>query len=162
MINTDHNMSKRDAKELRGIPLLPREIRIQFLHKFYGRKTKSELIELLADFVGIANQITKSSEEVIAALLKPEDAARLNMPTLDGALAGVQLAVDPVPGMCHGCAFRQGSAGNASPVTTWDAEDILKNGGKFMCHAKFDKRGKNSKLCAGFKAARAELFRQSR
>lgn len=100
------------------------------------------LVDLVAQFVSVAKSVTSNCREMAEHLLTlqgahPYEAEKINMPTLDGALAGAKLAnsVDP-RGACHGCAFRLGSVANQCPSTMLDAAWCQRDVHRFMCHAR--------------------------
>lgn len=124
------------------------------------------LINLFAQFVGLANAVVTSSREATEMILitegsmHPHAAERANLPTIGGALSGAILAnsVDPA-GLCTGCAYRKGTPANHSPSTTSDAEYELQNGGDFHCH--MNEPGEATKKCIGHAKAAHALRKHS-
>lgn len=161
--NTEYSMAPDDALLLAGIGqhgLSARRAMIQALLDQYGAQ---KLVEILAQFIGMANSVAANCAEMSDTVLinecgvHPDKFESVNLPTIFGACQGVQIAskCDPA-GACHGCAYRLGSIANQSPITTSDAEFMAHDRKGFMCHADLDERGEPLRACVGHaKAARA-------
>jgi hypothetical protein len=151
-----------------GVVGLPREFRIKALEVFARDRGKLGLLLAFADFIGLANQVVDNSRNMVELILMIEggmsdrEAERANLPTMFGALSGIKLAIDPpLPEMCHGCAYRQGSAANQSPSTSCDADWCANPGEpKFLCHAELNDNLEPYKTCAGFLHKRKEAMKQ--
>jgi len=137
-----YSLSDADADVLAGIVAASGPDRRAMLASYAAAHDQSALIDLIAQFIGVAKSVTENCREMAEHLLTlqgahPYEAEKINMPTLDGALAGVKLAnsVDP-RGACHGCAFRLGSVANQCPSTTMDAVWCQTDVHRFMCHAR--------------------------
>lgn len=160
MNNFDYAISKEDAKKLRGIALLPGELREAALRNEFGGRSTLGIIKLFSEFIGLANSVIVNNRETIEMYLilevkEPERIAeKVNLPTVFGALAGIEIAVEPTKRMCSGCAFRQGTPANQSPVTALDAEYAVDCQSGFLCHEEADGSGRPKKNCAGFSKAR--------
>lgn len=161
-VNTDYAMSARDASELKGVVLLPFEIRREILDNYRKTRGADALVDLFAHFIGMANAVVKNSYEsvfllgIIEGNMHPHQAEKINVPSLFGALQGIELAaqVDQRK-TCDGCAFRLGTLANQSPSTTSDA--IWCNVGDeelFMCHEHLDEQGEPIVPCGGHEQVR--------
>lgn len=156
-INTEYAMTSRDANELKGVVLLPFDIRQKLLAKYAKDRGTGALVDLFANFIGMANQVVDNTREalflfgVIDAKLSDREAEGINVASLFGALQGVELAnqVDQNK-TCAGCAFRLGTPANQSPSTTCDAEWCIDGGeDRFMCHEHLDEHGQPTVQCGG-------------
>jgi hypothetical protein len=151
----DYTLSAHDARELKGMVLLPCEFRIELLKRYASSHGQDALINLFAQFIGMANSVVDNAREsaemvLILGGMNPYEAEKLNTPSLFGAIQGVELAstVDQRK-TCVGCAFRLGSMANQSPITTTDADDCVKGNDRFMCHEDLDCDGAPTRACAG-------------
>lgn len=160
--NDDYSMSSHDAKELQGVIMLPFDIRRRAIAKYAAEHGKDALIDLFANFIGMANAVVNNTREwlelqtIIHADMHPHEAEKIaekiNSSTLFGALQGVELANQVnQKKTCVGCAFRLGSAANQSPCTTTDADSSLRgDDGPFMCHEHLDESGEPTRVCGGY------------
>jgi hypothetical protein len=120
------------------------------------------LAHLFANFIGLANSVESNARSflevtaIVDAGMHPHSAEGLNFPSIDGALNGVRVAIEPVKGMCGGCAFRLGTHANQSPCTTADALYALQSPLAFRCHAELDEDGEPTLECAGFEHCRKQ------
>lgn len=145
-VNTDYDFDPRDVTTLQGISSLPQDMRVEIMRKLFARRTKAQLIEMFANFVGLANAVEGNMRDflelagIIHGGMNEIEAEKLNAPTVWGALNGIKIATPPVPGMCGGCAFRKGTPANQSSITTIDALDSATGGiaAEFMCHERPD------------------------
>lgn len=159
-------LTREDASWLAGISSLPVALRRQALAK-YGEQHGSEaLINLFAQFMGLANSVVANQKEALVIFqmvdlgIWPETAEKLNLPTIFGACNGAMLA-DGVEqdGLCGGCAFRVGTLANQSPNTTCDADWCSHPGeDAFYCH-EHPEGEEPSKACVGFARLRARRKR---
>jgi hypothetical protein len=155
---TDYQIDVSTARELMGIVLLPVDIRHEVLRQFRDKHGNGPLLDLFAQFIGLANSVIENNREMAELLLiteggmDPQTAEKANLPTLFGALNGILLTegVDQEK-TCGGCAFRLGTCANQSPSTTCDA-DWCSNPGEedFMCHEALDDQGNPKRKCTGF------------
>lgn len=161
--NTEYSMSPDDALLIAGIGQHGLDARRTMVKDVMTRHGPERLVELLAQFIGMANSVAANCAEMSDTVLitecgvHPDKFDRVNLPTIFGACQGVQIAnkCDPT-GACHGCAYRLGSIANQSPITTSDAEFMAHDRKGFMCHAELDERGEPLRVCVGHaKAARA-------
>jgi hypothetical protein len=157
-INVDYNLTAHEANELSGVVLLPMDIRVTLLDQYRKSHGTDALVQLFANFIGMANSVVENSKDslwllgVTAAKLSDREAENINVPTLFGALNGVKLAarVDQNK-TCSGCAFRLGSLANQSPSTTCDAEHCVEFGeDRFMCHEDMNENDQPTRVCGGF------------
>lgn len=154
--NDDYAMSRADADDLMGATLLPDEIRVLTLKKYLETHSTDDLVHLFSNFIGMANSVVANTREFIELFLQVEckmsdrEAEKINLPTIFGAFNGAKLALPPSKGMCHGCAFRLGSAANQSPITTFDAADCRDDHAGFMCHETLDDAGEPTQKCVGY------------
>lgn len=165
-ICTDYQLSKQDADTLKGAALLPLEFRVKILERYVADHGHYGLVELFAQFIGLANSVVANTREFVEMYLvcecghMPEMAAKLNLPTIFGALQGVEIAQqDSTKGMCGGCAYRRGTAANQSPVTTSDVASALPGqfDHTFSCHENLDEQGEPSRKCGGYLAASRQI-----
>lgn len=157
-----YSLTQLQADDLKGMVLLPDELRRKLLRNYQRQHGTAALIGLFAEFIGLANSVILNSREFVEMFLityykeYPETAEKINLPTIQGALAGVKTAVPPSKGMCHGCAFRLGSVANQCEVTTMDAQCAAENRDKnFYCHEDMNEDGSPKHLCAGYAKAAA-------
>lgn len=155
-----YSLTKEQADELRGMALLPDEFRLQLLKRYHKQHGTKALIELFAQFMGLANSVSLNTREFVEMYLVleckhlPMTAAKINLPTVVGALHGIFTAIPPSKGMCDGCAFRLGSVANQCEVTTLDANWSVNNLDKnFYCHEDLKPNGEPQHLCAGYAKA---------
>lgn len=164
-INADYSLSKSEASSLAGAVLLPADVRRAILEKYVKEHGTAALVNMFAEFIGLANSVVENNREAIEIFglcngaLHPDEAGKLNLPTLFGACNGVMIA-DGIgqDGLCGGCAFRIGTIANQSPSTTCDA-DFCGHPGEptFMCH-EHPEGGVPTRACVGF--ARLRAFRK--
>lgn len=160
---TDYNISSAVAFDLAGISLLPRDLRVEAIQKLLVCRAGVNLVEVLADFIGLANSVVENSHELLKMeavcqnLVHPHQADQINFPSIFGALKGVQLAdgID-VSRVCKGCAFRLGTPANQSPCTTGDAADCVTDTTLFMCHEDLDDNGAVKHACPGYAQSRRQ------
>lgn len=157
-INIDYNFTKKEAEDLIGISLLPDDIRREAIRKLFGSRGKEGIIRLFSAFIGMANSVVANNREFIEEYLfvkcdhQPQEAAKINLATIHGALKGVTIAAN-IDGMCKGCAYRLGTPANQSPITAFDADFCLDgSSGDFMCHMNLDEQGEQKTECAGYAA----------
>lgn len=161
--NTEYSMSPDDALLIAGIGQHDLVLRRTLVRQVLEQHGPERLVELLAQFIGMANSVAANCAEMSDMVLihecgvHPDKFESVNLPTIFGACQGVQIASKCNPaGACHGCAYRLGSIANQSPITTSDAEFMAHDRKGFMCHAELDERGEPLRVCVGHaKAARA-------
>ncbi|WP_424360211.1 hypothetical protein [Methylocystis parvus] len=155
-------ISPQDAEALAGAQGLPVELRRKILGKIAQERGAAALVELFANFMGLANSVVANCHTALEvycitdAGMHPFEAEALNLPTIFGACLGVKLAHGMSDdGLCAGCAFRLGTHANQCPPTQIDAETCAQPGERlFMCHEELDERGAPTKPCAGWARAR--------
>lgn len=161
MTNSDYVMDSVTANELKGIALLPRELRLECLRRWLERNPAVDVAAVIADLIGICNSTIENASEMLRVeavsngLVHHHQADNINLPTLFGALCGVELAqgIDQ-DRVCAGCAYRLGTAANQSPCTTLDAKDCVDDRDTtFMCHMDLDQRGEPTHACPGYAQA---------
>lgn len=160
---TDYAIKPELANLLYGVATLPAEDRRMALVAIGREHGAAALIDLFAQFIGLANSVASNASEHAQNLLvemgqvHPYTAEKINMPSVLGALNGVQLVVGvDANKVCHGCAFRHGSIANQSLPTTMDAEQCSQPGEQtFMCHEDVDARGVPQSGCRGWAQQRA-------
>lgn len=160
---TSYDIHPVVAKMLRGAVVLPYELRVQILRTWFAKSGGCDPIEILSQFIGLANSVVANNRDaielwsILSGFAFPGKEGDVNLPTIFGALAGIDLAAQAdVASPCAGCAFRLGTVANQSPSTTCDAEWCI-NGNeddRFMCHEDIDEDGNPSKMCAGFEKLR--------
>lgn len=153
----DYAMTNAQADALKGVALLPADIRKLALDRYIADHGADALAELFAQFIGLANSVVANNRECIElfAIVEggehPYTAEKYNLPTIFGALCGVSLANSLTEGEpCVGCAYRLGTPANQSPSTTLDAEWCENEGEpRFHCHEDLNELGEPSRLCVG-------------
>lgn len=159
-MSVPYSISPTHADALMGIVALQADVRRVALDRLLGGR--AEVIDLFSEFIGLAKSVIENNREMAELVLitegglPPNQAEKINLPTLFGALNGVRLAdgIDPA-GTCEGCAFRLGTCANQSPITTFDASDCREPGEPvFMCHEDLTEGGVPTRACAGFAKAR--------
>ncbi len=154
--NTDYSMSPADAELIAALckhDLGARRSMTKAVAEQFGVE---RLVELLAQFIGMANSVAANCGAMSDMVLieecgvHPDKFDSVNLPTILGACQGVLLAgkCDPA-GACYSCAYRLGSPANQSPIATSDAEFKSGEPRGFMCHAHLDERGEPTKVCVG-------------
>lgn len=146
-------LSPAEAMALSAMAVASREDRIRLLRT----GSPDELAAMLSALLDLVEQVETNAHEWVGTILVAEGALHphrvdnINLPTLLGALNGIQLAAQvDQRGTCHGCAYRLGSIANQCLSTTLDADYMGRNGeGDFYCHEKLDNRGEPVKLCVG-------------
>ncbi|MGO4801204.1 hypothetical protein ACEN2T_18140 [Pseudomonas sp. W22_MBD1_FP4] len=154
--NTEYSMTPADAVELASMAKLDLAMRREALNRYVQLHGGSRLVELFAQFIGMANSVAANCAEMSDTVLivecgvHPDRFDSVNLPTIIGACQGVVLAdkCDP-DGACHGCAYRLGSIANQSPIATSDADFKAYDQKGFMCHADVDEMGAPTKVCVG-------------
>lgn len=154
--NTDYSMTPTDAMEMAGIAALDLGKRREALSLYLDRNDPQRLIEMFAQFIGMANSVAANCAEMSDEVLilecgvHPDRFDSVNLPTIVGACQGVIIASKCEPtGTCHGCAYRLGSIANQSPIATSDADYVAYDKKGFMCHAFVDEFGEPTKVCVG-------------
>lgn len=160
-------ISRADAEMLMGATGLPLEARLMVLRHHLADRSADAVLDLFAQFIGLANSVVENNREMVEIVLMVEGgmsdrmAEKINLPTIFGALQGIRLAdgVDQ-SALCQGCAFRPGTPANQSPSTTCDADYCAHPGeANFMCHADMDERGEPTRACPGWAQLRAQRKR---
>jgi hypothetical protein len=149
----DYALTDGQSDALSGAVLLPVDLRREILAKL----PKAALVELFAQFIGLANSVVANNREmielagIISGEMHPDKAHQINLPTIFGALVGAKLAnAAATDKVCAGCAYRLGTPANQSPVTTCDADWCDKGSGyDFMCHEDLDESGNPTHICRG-------------
>lgn len=165
----DYKISSDDACDLYGAALVPTEFRRMILAKYAAEHGNDALLNLFSEFMGLANSLVTNTREFIELFLiiecKMSDrmAEKINLPTISGALNGAKFAIEPVKGMCEGCAFRSGTPANQSPITSYDANDCADDGTRFLCHETlppYTETEDGKRTCAGYIAARKAVLKR--
>lgn len=149
----DYALTDAQAEAMQAAVLLPADLR----RKMLRRLRRDELVDLFAQFIGLANSVVFNNREMIEIALivegkqYPGTASQINLPTIFGALSGVKLAnITPAKAKtCSGCAYRHATPANQSPVTTCDADWQRGNGDDFWCHEDMNADGTPSRKCVG-------------
>ncbi|GLK86716.1 hypothetical protein [Ancylobacter defluvii] len=158
----DYELADDAATTLAACAMLPNRVRVELLEKFAEQHGMPALIEAFAQFVGLANSVVANVRDGAELLLiteggyHPHDAEKVNLPTIFGALLGVQLARVPQdnPAMCGSCAFRRGSIANQCTSTVIDAGETLGPGEPaFLCHEE-DEGVVPHRACGGYAVAK--------
>ena len=150
-------MTPADARALLPVACVPHDLRLELLRQMAEDRGPDAMLELLSQFIGMANAIVDNCRSMVEIVLvtegdlHPHTAEKVNLPTVLGALQGIELAeLGACAKMCHGCAFRRGSEANQSAVTTADAEWCLEPGNPvFLCHVDMT-ADRPDRVCAGY------------
>lgn len=130
--------------------------------KLLSDTPKEELIEAmiyLSQRFVTAFQAAREQYELYAICefgMHPHDAEKMNLPTMSGALFGMQLPQIDEDKVCKGCAFRKGSPANQCPSTVIDAERCLMEGETFFCHEEMN-GSEPTRKCRGYLQASKDL-----
>jgi hypothetical protein len=154
--NTEYSMTPAAATDLAALVTLDLAGRREALACYAQEQGVAALVELFAQFIGMANSVAANCAEMSDTVLitecgvHPDRFASVNLPTILGACQGVALAwkCDPA-GACYGCAYRLGSIANQSPIATADADYMAHDQTGFLCHAYLDESGEPTKVCVG-------------
>lgn len=156
-----YHLSIDQADTLKGVVLVDEDLRHLILERYVRERGQPALVRLFSQFIGLANSVVANNREMIEMFaitecgLYPHDARKVNLPTLFGALLGVDLATGVNQRKaCGGCAYRIGTPANQSPITTCDAEYCADEGTQFMCHEHMDPNGEPTRRCVGHAAKR--------
>ncbi len=162
----DYALTIEEAEFLLMVVAVKQPERAALLARRCRDRGVDDTIALFAQVVGMANSVVENNREMIELLLiteggeDPHTAEQANLPTMRGALQGVAIAAGvDANKVCHGCAYRLGSAANQSPITSDDARWVLEESHRheFLCHEDVDERGNPKHLCRGFGQARKRL-----
>ncbi len=136
--------------------------RVVLLREFFGMKGAPSLIDVFAQFIGLANSVAANAREhaeLIAIMngMHYISAEKINMPSIVGALMGLVIAAEiSAEPLCHGCAYRRGSVANQCLPTVLDATDCVHPGEvSFMCHEGIGEDDQPVAACRGFAQQRA-------
>lgn len=158
-----YELSKDDAGWLAGACGMPPDVRAEVLAGYLNQRGRAAFINLFSQFIGLANSVVANNREsieifgIVEGGMHPNEAEKLNLPSIFGACNGAMLAAEIDPAAtCEGCAFRIGTLANQSPATTSEADWCGYPGEQpFMCHMDLDDKGEPTKGCAGFAQLRA-------
>ena len=166
-LKREYKLTRDQAMTLAGAAGLPVDVRKTIFERVAKDRGVGELCCLFAQFMGLANSVVENNRQALELFglchlgMGTWEAEKLNLPTIFGACNGALIA-DGVAqdGLCHGCAFRLGSAANQSPSTTCDADFCADLGERpFMCHEDMDGETP-TKGCVGFARLRAARKRK--
>lgn len=150
-------MKKEEARELGWIVEAEGARREELIGRYLGEHGAAGLVGLFFEFVEVAKRLERGQREWMEreceylGLVAPGQGMDMNLPTVAGAVAGLEFAVEPaVAGMCVGCAFRLGSGANQSLSTVTDAEACVRDGRLFLCHEVVDGSGRAVRACSGW------------
>lgn len=154
--NCEYSMTPSDAVHIANIALLDLPMRRECLTYYLEKNGMNCLVDLFAQFIGMANSVAENCAETSDQVLieecgvHPDKFASVNLPTIIGACQGVMIAsrCDPA-GACYGCAYRLGSIANQSPIATCDADFMAHDQKGFLCHAHLDDQGEPIRSCVG-------------
>jgi hypothetical protein len=163
---TDYALTASEAEYLKAVCLLPAAERAELLARYSDEHGTAALLHIFTAFVGLANSVVANNREacemilIIDGHMWPEQAAHANLPTIFGALQGVQLAARVRQSKtCQGCAFRLGTCANQSPITTADAIWCEETDDAFLCHERgLDADGNPTRACVGY----AQVFKEQK
>jgi len=155
----DFRLSVEQAKQLAAIVAAPLGDRLNLLSRYQRQKGTAALIELFGSFIGLARTVVDNNREMVELILllecvtTPHRSSDVNLPTLRGALLGVEHAALCAVDVCAGCAFRLGTPANQCETTALDVEYCIdEDRQRFMCHEDMDDHGEPLHLCRGYAA----------
>lgn len=158
----DYDVTASESNILGALLLLPTDARSALTKNL----TKAQILRLLNGIVSIVRSVEFNNRSFIEQYLVIEcdmtdrEAAKINLPTVAGALSGVRIAIEPTSKMCGGCAFRRGTMANQSIITTFDARWSTDGNEKFMCHELSDDENEPTRVCAGYAAVRKAFIQE--
>lgn len=147
-----------DADFLRVVSVMPAAERAADLREYAASLGADALADLFAEFVGLSLSVVANQRAMIELLgiteadMHPHTAERINLPSIEGALAGVRLAASIDGGrLCEGCAYRLGSIANQCEPTVKDAVWARTERRRFNCHEdeRTDRDGAPKRMCGG-------------
>lgn len=150
--------SDDELKQIGAWVLLPHEMRMELMEKFFAGKDPQAIMSMFSNFIDLAHTTVENCEEQAWSCAvgiwgaDPNEADKLNMPSLAGAITGVKLSQGVEPNhLCHGCAYRRGSVANTCMVTTFDAAWCHGEFDQpFMCHENIKDDEEPTQKCRGF------------
>lgn len=153
---TEYALTPEQALSLAKVAQTHLAERRALLMSYAAAQGVDGLVDLFAQFVGLANSVAVNCREMTDLVLitemgmNPDKFDSINLPTILGACQGVLLAArcDPT-GACHGCAYRLGSIANQSPMATSEAAYMSFDQKGFMCHAVLDDEHNPTHVCVG-------------
>jgi hypothetical protein len=159
-----YEFTEKEMRVVGGFHLLPHRTRLEEMAKFFANRDIFEIMRMFSNYIDMAETVilnTREQYEVFAIAggnLHPNDADKVNVPSILGAINGLKIAGDLDPAkFCHGCAFRKSSVANTCLTTVADTEYCSQEGQTFMCHENLDpKTGEPTQKCRGFLKAEKE------
>lgn len=126
------------------------------LFKILKSIESDDLASLIMALMRLCDDVVKNHEDVMRLLgyingATEKEAEDLNIPTLKGALFGIQLSdgVDQSV-LCETCALRRGSIPNQCESTLNDLLYTLDDEPHFMCHEGIDGNERPTTGCRGY------------
>lgn len=121
---------------------------------------KDRLVWMFAEFIGLANAVVANNREMVELILiqenvvHPHRSHQVNLPTIAGALTGVEnAALSGGADVCGSCAFRLGTVANQCETTAIDVSGCLDDDERFLCHEDVDDADRPKHSCRGWVAA---------
>lgn len=148
--------SKEELRVIGGFYVLPLDVRLEEMKKFFTNKDPVEIMEMFSNFIDMAETVIENTREqcqliLLCSGMSPTQAEKFNEPSILGAIRGFEAAKSVrQDSLCHGCAFRRGSVANTCLVTVDDAEYCSDNDKTFMCHENLDDSQQPTQKCRGF------------
>src|SRR4051794_11486730 len=93
----DYTISPDEAYALSALPAVNQSTRARLLKMYADSKGIDKLIDLFAQFIGLANSVVANNRDFIELYLitehkmYPHEAEKINLPDLFGALQGIAL-----------------------------------------------------------------------
>lgn len=139
---TDYAPSSAQARWIAVLSVMPLEGRRETIAAIEDREGPQFVAEMLAHVIGMANSVAKNTREwleieaICAGVLHPEQADKINTPSMMGAALGAEKAAQvSQKGLCSGCALRLGAAANQCTPTQADVDWCeTPSRDKFLCH----------------------------
>lgn len=153
----DHSyaLTEEESDHLTILHVSPNDLRHELLTKWRKQFGVKYVDSLFVKFLAVSKSVGEGVPKAVTTYLVREheytanQANRMNLPSIHGALIGAAIAQEPCKGMCADCAYRKGSLPNMSFATTYEAQ-FKDDGVPFMCHHHMDDNDEPTKVCAGY------------
>jgi len=156
---SEYALDADQAEALAGLAVLATSDRPEFIERLQQRHGPAWVVDLFAQAMAVANSVVEKNREMaeFVAITKgkmhPNQAERINLPTILGAALGAKNAINADTSViCEGCAFRLGSVANQCVSTQADVRYVeLEGDSRFLCHMNgLDESGNPTKACPGW------------
>jgi len=159
---TDYCPTSEQARQIAALIVLPLEERHRLALRLADEVGTNLLAALLSHVVGMANSVTENTrdwletEAIVSGDLHPDQAEKINTPSMLGAALGAEKAAQVVQkGLCDGCALRRGTMANQCVPTQEDVDWCERGAQRFFCHMTGLDDGEPQTTCPGWARWRA-------